>query len=95
MLIVYQFWAAPIFVPATKYVICNNNNNNNNNYNNNKYLMVTPLKGLFSIILKSPRLSQLRIPTGKREASWLFTKRGELAPSITVDNSIQLSESGI
>ena len=48
--------------------------------------MITPLKGLFSIILKSPSpLSWLRIPTGRR----LFTKRGEFAPGITEDKSIQ------
>ena len=43
--------------------------------------MITPLKGLFSIILKpsTPSLSQLRIPTGRRQTSWLFTKRGEFA----------------
>ena len=41
--------------------------------------MITPLKGLFSIILKSPSLSQLRIPTGRRQTSWLFTKRGEFS----------------
>ena len=29
----------------------NNNSNNNNNNNNNKYLMITPRKGLFSIII--------------------------------------------
>ena len=52
--------------------------------NNNKYLMITPLNGLFSIILKShPPLSQLRILTGTRQTSWLFTKRGEFAPGIT------------
>ena len=51
---------------------------------NIKYLMITPLKGLFSIILKSPSpLSQLRIPTGRRQTSWIFTKRGEFAPSIS------------
>ena len=33
-----------------------NDNDNNNNINNNKYLMITPLKALFSIILKSPSL---------------------------------------
>ena len=31
-------------------VIYDNNNNNNNN--NNNYLMATPLKGLFSVMLK-------------------------------------------
>ena len=52
--------------------------------------MITPLKGLFSIILKSPSpLSQLRIPTGRRQTSWLLTKRGEFVPSITEDKSIQ------
>ena len=52
--------------------------------------MITPLKRLFSIILKSPSpLSQLRIPTGRRQISWLFTKRGEFTPSITEDKSIQ------
>ena len=52
--------------------------------------MITPLKGLFTIILKSPSpLSQLRIPTGRRQTSWLFTKGGEFAPSITEDKSIQ------
>ena len=62
----------------------------NNNNNNNKYLIITPLKGLFSIILKSPfPLSQLRIPTGRRQTSWLFTKRGEFAPWITEDKFIQ------
>ena len=34
--------------------------------------MITPLKGLFSIILKSPPLSQLKIPTDRRQTSWLF-----------------------
>ena len=51
--------------------------------------MISPLKGLFSIILKSLPLSQLRIPTGRRQTSWLFTKRGESALSITEDKSIQ------
>ena len=53
--------------------------------------MTTSLKGLFSVILniKSPSLSQLRIPTGRRKTSWVFTKRGEFAPSITEDKSIQ------
>ena len=46
--------------------------------------MTTSLKGLFSIILKSPfPLSWLRIPTGRKQTSWLFTKRGKFAPSIT------------
>ena len=64
--------------------------NNNNNNNNNKYLMITPLKELFSIILKSlSPLSQLRIPTGRRQTSWLFKKRGAFAPSITEHKSIQ------
>ena len=31
-------------------------NNNNNNNNNNKHVMTTPLKGLFSVMLKSPSL---------------------------------------
>ena len=44
--------------------------------------MITPLKGLFNIILKSPFLSQLRVPTGMRQTSWLFTKRSEFAPGI-------------
>ena len=58
--------------------------------------MITPLKGLFSIILKSPSPhSQLRIPTGRRQTSWLFTKRDEFAPGITKDKFIQKSESGI
>ena len=58
--------------------------------------MITPLKWLFSDILKfSSPLSQLRIPTGRRQTSWLFTKRGEFAPSITENKSIQYSESGI
>ena len=49
--------------------------------------MITPL---FSIILKSPSpLSQLRIPTGRRQTNCLFTKRGEFAPSITEDKTIQ------
>ena len=51
--------------------------------------MINPLKGLFSIILKSSPLFQLRIPTGRRQTSWLFTKRGEFAPSINEDNFIQ------
>ena len=50
--------------------------------------MTTPLKGLFSVMLKSPS-PQLRIPTGRRQTGWLFTKRGEFAPSITDDKSIQ------
>ena len=40
--------------------------------------MITPLKGLFSIISKSPK-----------QTSWLFTKRGEITPSITKDKSIR------
>ena len=51
--------------------------------------MTTPLKGLVSVTLKFPSLSQLRIPTGKRQTSWLFTKRGEVAPGITEDKFIQ------
>ena len=47
--------------------------------------MTTPgspkLKGLFSIML--------RIPTGRRQTSWLFIKRGEFAPGITEDKFIQ------
>ena len=51
--------------------------------------MITPLKGLVTIILKSPSpLSQLRIPTGRRQTSLLFTKRGEFAPGITEDSSL-------
>ena len=34
-----------------------NNNNNNNNDDNNNYIMATPLKGFFSVMLKSPPLS--------------------------------------
>ena len=45
--------------------------------------MITPLKGLFSIILKFPPFSELSIPTGRRQTSWLFTKHGEYAPGIT------------
>ena len=41
--------------------------------------MITPLKWLFSVMLKSP-LSQLRIPSGSWQTSWLFTKHGEFAP---------------
>ena len=53
--------------------------------------MKAPLKGIFSIILKSPSpLSQLRIPTGRRLTSWLFTKHGEFAPGIIENKSIQL-----
>ena len=45
--------------------------------------MITPLEGLFNIILKSPSpLIRLRIPTGRWQTSWLFTKRSEFAPSI-------------
>ena len=52
--------------------------------------MITPLTGLFSIILKSHSpLSQLRIPTGRRQTSWLFTKCGEFAPEITEDKFIE------
>ena len=53
--------------------------------------MITPVKGLFSIISPSP-LSWLRILTGRKETSWLFTKRSEFTPSITEDESIQESE---
>ena len=52
--------------------------------------MTTPLKGLFSVMLKIPlSFSKLRFTTGRRHTSWLFTKRGEFAPSITVDKFIQ------
>ena len=46
-------------------------------------LMTTPLKGPFSVMLKSH--SQLRIPTGRRQTSWLCTKHGEFVPGITED----------
>ena len=32
-------------------------------------------KGAFQCHVKNPPLSQLRIPTGSRQTSWLFTKR--------------------
>ena len=51
--------------------------------------MTTPLKGLFSVMLKSPFISQLRIATGRRQSSWLFTKRSDFAPGITEDKFIQ------
>ena len=50
--------------------------------------MTTPLKGFFSVMLKSLSLSQLRILTGRRQNSWLFTKRGEFAPGITENKLI-------
>ena len=50
--------------------------------------MTTPLKGLFSVMLNLP-LSQLRVPTGKRQTSWLLKKRSEFVPGITEDKSIQ------
>ena len=56
------------------------------NYNNNNYIMTTPLKGLFSVILKFPSLP---IKNPNWQTSWLFTKRSEFAPGITEDKFIQ------
>ena len=49
--------------------------------------MTTPLKGLFSVMLKSHY--QLRVPTGKRQTSSLLTKRSEFVSAITEGKSIQ------
>ena len=51
-------------------------------------------KGALHCHVKIP-LSQLRIPTGRRRTSWLFTVRGEFASGITQDKFIQYSESRI
>ena len=45
--------------------------------------MSNPRKGLYSVILKSLLSLLLRTPTGRRQISWLFTKRGEFVPGIT------------
>ena len=51
--------------------------------------MTTSLKGL-QCHVKNPPLSQLRIPTGRRQTIvWLSIKSGEFAPWITEDKSIQ------
>ena len=52
-------------------------------------------KRFFQCHVKIPPLSQLRIPTGKRQTSWLFTKRGEVAPGVTENKFIPYSEWGI
>ena len=54
--------------------------------------MTIPLKGLFGIMLKSH--PQLRIPTGKRKTSRLFTKRGKFAPRITEKKFLQQPSRG-
>ena len=53
--------------------------------------MITPLKRLFSIILKFPFLLSCMVkdPNCRRQTSWLFIKRGEFGPSITEGKSIQ------
>ena len=51
--------------------------------------MTTPIKGLFSVMLKYPSVYQLRIPTARRQTSRLFTRHGEFAPEITKDKFIQ------
>ena len=53
--------------------------------------MITSLKVLFSIILKSPSPPlPVKNPNWYRmQTSWLFTKHGEFAPTITEDKSIQ------
>ena len=57
-----MFWKCRNVVPCfiifyRRFSLSNNNNSNsNNNSNNNNYIMTTPLKGLFSVMLKSPSL---------------------------------------
>ena len=75
--------ASSIFEYNNKKYIYNNNKNIKH-----KHVMTSPLKGLSVSYFKNP-LSQLRIPNGRRQTSWLFTKRGEFAPGITEDKFIQ------
>ena len=51
--------------------------------------MTTPLKELFTVMLKSPLSLPVKNPSFRRQTSWLFTKGGEFDPSITEDKSIQ------
>ena len=50
--------------------------------------MITPLRGLFSVMLKSHSF-QLRNQTGRKQTSWLFTKCGEFAPGVIEDKFVQ------
>ena len=51
--------------------------------------MTTPLwECVFIYLFKILPMSQLRIPTGRRQTSRLFTKRGEFASGITEEKFI-------
>ena len=62
-------------IPTIIIIIINSNNNNNHNNNNNNNNIGIPLFTLGSIYstCASGAEQGTRIPTGRRQTSWLFT----------------------